>query len=274
MGPSLLAEMSDRWNLVVGTPFDLSYSYVVRVRGRDGMDAVLKLAVPTHETRRQIDALRLYGGQGACPLIDADADRGAMLLERMRLGETLVALARRDDSAATRVAACVMRELRRPVPQGSAFRPLAEWFTAFARHRVRHRGSGPLPPGLFARAERLAQELLVSTDSHVLLHGDLHHYSILSAGPASWLAIDPKGMVGDVGYEVGPFLLDPRREGAAPDATQLGRRLDVLAEELGTTGVASVIGGSPTRSSPPAGASKTTGAAGTSRRHCRGAATL
>jgi streptomycin 6-kinase len=38
------------------------------------------------------------------------------------------------------------------------------------------------------------------------LHGDLHHENILSATREPYLAIDPKGIVGHVGYEIAVFL--------------------------------------------------------------------
>ena len=68
----------------------------------------------------------------------------------------------------------------------------------------------------------------------VLLHGDLHHENILAAERASWLAIDPKGVIGEPAYETGallrnrlPNLLD------APQAVRvLTRRIDQLSEML------------------------------------------
>src|SRR5439155_6776 len=45
-----------------------------------------------------------------------------------------------------------------------------------------------------------------------------------------WLAIDPKGVVGDPGFEVGAFLSNPK----GPKTQRLlDRRLDILAELLG-----------------------------------------
>jgi streptomycin 6-kinase len=85
-----------------------------------------------------------------------------------------------------------------------------------------------LPAPVFDRAEHLAERLLATTRTAVLLHGDLHHANILSGTRAPWLAIDPKGVVGDPGAEVGPFLRNPR----PISARALSRRLDILADEL------------------------------------------
>jgi len=69
----------------------------------------------------------------------------------------------------------------------------------------------------------------------VLLHGDLHHDNILAAERQPWLAIDPKGLVGEPEYEVGALLRNPMPGLLAiphPERV-LARRLDILAESLG-----------------------------------------
>ncbi len=40
------------------------------------------------------------------------------------------------------------------------------------------------------------------------MHGDFHHFNILSS-ERGWLVIDPKGVIGPAGYEVGPLLINP-----------------------------------------------------------------
>lgn len=233
--PALVDQLARQWEVTLGPPFGLSYNYVAAALRSDGTEAVLKVGFPDAALAREIQALRLYGGDGICRLLEADETRHAMLLERLRPGEMLAELARTDDAAATRIGAEVMRTLWRPVPdsaEGGALQPIAEWFRAFDRHRAAYGGAGPLPASLLDRAESLAAELLASAPSVVLLHGDFHHYNVLSARRAPWLAIDPKGMTGDPGYEVGPFLLNPNQESWYGKPDVLRRRLDILADEL------------------------------------------
>ena len=52
------------------------------------------------------------------------------------------------------------------------------------------------------------QELESSEDHDVLLHGDLHHYNILSDGD-KWRIIDPKGVIGNPLYETACFMYNP-----------------------------------------------------------------
>jgi streptomycin 6-kinase len=217
----------------------------------DGTDAVFKISPwEDGEIGREMDALRQYDGQGICRLLAADPARKAMLLERLRPGTMLLEIAAHNDDAATRIGADLMQQLWQPadsLPEPWRFKPLAEWFTrAFALHRATYGGPGPFPAAVLERAEAIATHLLTSAPREVLLHGDFHHYNVLAsdrdagrasdspAGRAAWLAIDPKGMLGDPGYEVGPFLLNPL-DRPSP-ASVLTRRLDIFAETLGYDG--------------------------------------
>lgn len=231
--PALVADVTLRWGLRLGAPFPLSYNYVAPARLPGGSEAVFKAGVPSAELRREIFALRRYDGDGICRLLAADDERCTMLLERLRPGETLAAMAQTDDQAATRIAAGVMARLWRPVPAGQPFLPVAQWFAdAFDRHRTEYGGPGPFPAAILERAEALVPELLASAPREVLLHGDLHHYNILTAERAPWLAIDPKGVTGDPGYDVGQFFLNPDLGDVLAQPEVVRRRLDVFAEEL------------------------------------------
>jgi streptomycin 6-kinase len=234
--PTLVSDLSHDWQIVVGLPFGLSFNYVAEARRADGSTAVLKVGYPHHEVLSEMRALRLYAGDGVCRLFESDETRHAMLLERVNPGEMLAGLADKDDAAATRIGAAVMRRIWRPVDDPavrSAFRPLADRFLAFERHRAAHGGVGPFPAEVFEAAGSIAHDLLASAPSEVLLHADFHHFNVLSSERDGWLAIDPKGMIGDPGYEVGPFLVNPWSRLGRTDRIELARRLDNLADELG-----------------------------------------
>jgi streptomycin 6-kinase len=67
------------------------------------------------------------------------------------------------------------------------------------------------------------------------LHGDLHHENILQAQRQPWLAIDPKGVVGEPAYEVGALLrnMAPRLLKGSQPSQIVARRAGILSEELG-----------------------------------------
>lgn len=229
--PTLLNECTQRWSLTVGAPFSLSYNYVVPAQRADGRAVVLKVGYPNRELRNEITALRLYNGDGIVQLLDCDPENGVLLLERLHPGDMLSTLV--DDEAATAIAAAVMRKLWRPAPLDHTFPTVAEWANGLQRHRARFAGGvGPLPRKLFEQGEMLFTELLAANEAPLLLHGDLHHFNILRAQRQPWLAIDPKGLVGDPAYEVGAFLYNPDLRNRPNLAHLLQRRVDQLAELL------------------------------------------
>jgi streptomycin 6-kinase len=230
-----LSECRTRWSLELGEPFEnLSYHLVVPGRMPDGTDIVLKIGVPCRELLTEAAALELFQGVGAVRLLEHDARRGILLLERLSPGTPLYES--QDDSEATSVAAALMRRLWRNTPaQDHPFPSLANWFQAFERLKVGFDGgSGPFPPDLIQRAENTFIKLNASSDSKVVLHGDLHHANILLSQTRGWVAIDPKGIVGDAGYEVGSFMLNqlPLEQSQSVVIDILSRRLSIFSREL------------------------------------------
>ncbi len=233
--PNLLSACARRWSLRLLPPCDpLSYNYVAPVLRADGAEAILKVGVPNPELTSEIDALRFYDGHGIVRLLDADPEQGALLEERLRPGTMLSTLA--DDDEATAIAAGVMQQLWRPAPAQHSFPTVARWAAGLQKLRPTFGGGyGPFPADLVDRAEGLFAELLASEQELVLLHGDLHHYNILAAEREPWLAIDPKGLIGERGgYECGPFLYNPVQIASVPHLERvLSRRIDILVERLG-----------------------------------------
>ena len=226
--PALVAECERRWSLSVGPPFaPLSYSYTAPARDRHGTGVVLKLAVPGHFVLAEIDALRLFDGDGAARLVHSDECLGAMLLERLEPGGLLLEVAERE---ATSVAAGLMVRLRKPVPPKHRFHDVWEWMRGLERLRsLFGGGTGPFPAPLVERAEA---HLGNPGGEKLVLHGDLHHYNILSAEREPWLAIDPKGIVGEPEYEAAAFLRNNLLDRPEPRRV-LSTRIDQIAEEAG-----------------------------------------
>lgn len=230
--PEIIAECERLWSLRVMSPFaNLSYAYVAPALLADGTEAVMKLRVPDYGFLTETEALRLFDGNGTVGLLHSDIDLGAMVLERLEPGTLLSSIA--DDEQATSIAAQVMRQLWRPPPPEHQFPRVSEWASGLGRLRDRFGGAtGPLPFSLVDRAEVLFVDLIATSGEPVLLHGDLHQYNILFAQRQPWLGIDPKGVVGEAEYEVGPFLRNCLLGRPHPERL-LARRVDQLTAELG-----------------------------------------
>ena len=241
----------------------LSYNFVAFARsgptlpGKRGRDVILKMSVPNRESKSEIAALRLFNGEGACALLDHDEERCWMLLERLKPGAMLATL--EDDEAATHIAADVMQRIQRPVESLEpasrladsqkqvssrrhgdasglhAFIQLSDWFDGLRKLRLLFNGTtGPLNEKLVQRVESSVKDLLAENNKPVLMHGDFHHFNILSS-ERGWLIIDPKGVIGPACYEVGPLLINPWGDLLSGNDYQgmTHRRIDILHEHLG-----------------------------------------
>lgn len=230
--PALLRRLAERWSLRLERRFDgIRYNYVAPATLADGTPVVLKVSRHVEETRNEIAALQLWDGDGAARLVEADPESGALLIERLEPGTMLLDVAAADDDAATLVAAGILRGLWRSPPAGHGLRPLASWCDAYERNRdALSRGVGVFPVALFREADALRADLLASTERPSVLHGDLHHYNILRAQRSPWLAIDPKGLLGDRCFDLCQFLRNPLPAGVPPRVNR--RRLDIFCTEL------------------------------------------
>jgi streptomycin 6-kinase len=231
--PALLDDIVAQWDLTFGATFDLSMNWVAHMRRADGSPAVLKLGVPQPgHLAREATTLRLFDGRGAVRLLAEDRERGALLLQRARPGIPIRTLVPDRDEEATAAIIDLIRLLHRPAPPGVALTELECYGRAFGDPRG-------LPPDLVERAGKVFAELCASATDRVVLHGDLHHDNVLSVGVSSghgdpWLAIDPHGVVGDPGYEVGALLYNPdppRRDDAL--LALVPARVEQLADGLG-----------------------------------------
>lgn len=241
--PELIAEASARWGLTDVQPVsNLSYNFVAVAKQGEG-NAVLKIGVPHKELISEMAALTLFDGNGVCQLLEFDEERDMFLLEWLVPGTMLSEL--EDDDERTHIAIDVMQKLWRtmessglPLAQEQApafhkFIQLTDWFDGLKRIRPHFGGgTGPFPKEILERVEASLPELF--DDEVHLMHGDFHHYNILKS-ERGWLAIDPKGVIGPVGYEIGPLMLNPRNN--SMDGSRLKvrteRRVDIIHERLG-----------------------------------------
>jgi streptomycin 6-kinase len=95
-----------------------------------------------------------------------------------------------------------MRAFWRKPPAENNFPALEDWFANLV---VAEKNGFPASPA--ARARNFFDELNEAGEK-MLLHGDFHHENILSATRAPFLAIDPKGIVGGIGYDVAVFMIN------------------------------------------------------------------
>jgi streptomycin 6-kinase len=131
--------------------------------------------------------------------------------------------------------ASLLAETQKQASGLQSFIRLFDWFDGLKRLRAMFNGgTGPLTRKLVERAERSAKDFLAENHMPVLMHGDFHHFNILSS-ERGWLIIDPKGVIGPACYEVGPLLINPWSDLINRKDYQgiTRRRIDILHERLG-----------------------------------------
>ncbi|GAA3205303.1 aminoglycoside phosphotransferase family protein [Dactylosporangium siamense] len=221
--PDLLAGLAADWDLVLGPPYDLTFHYVAAVRCADGTRAVLKVGF---ELSVEAAALAAFDGRGAARLLRADPDRGALLLEQVSPGDRLRDLVPDRDPEATEVLAGLMRRLH--VPPVAGLPTVLSQVSALDGHR------GAVPADLVGPAAAAMRFLCATATREAVLHGDLHHDNVLRGTRDPWLVIDPHGLVGDPGYEIGSILFNPDPGDRDPALTALvPARLRQLSAALG-----------------------------------------
>jgi streptomycin 6-kinase len=236
--PKLAAECLDRWRLRLdGPPRYGAVALVLSVLRADGTPAALKLQPVDEESVGEPIALRIWNGQGAVRLLEHDPASGSMLLERLDADRSLATV--HDDLAALEILSDLLARLCTvPAPQG--LRRLAD-IAADMLDRVPHALSmvaAATERRLLSSCASAVRELLPEPGDR-LLHWDLHYDNVLAPPPSDqrepWLAIDPKPLAGDPGFELLAALHNRWDEvvatGNVPGAVR--RRFDLMTERLG-----------------------------------------
>jgi len=221
--PKFLNNIEKDLKIKIDKPFGhLSFHYTAPAITQRGEQCVFKCGLPNKELATEIAALQHYNSQGAIQLLDANAKQGWLLLERCQPGQRLASI--ENDEKATRIAINVMQRLWKPIVTIAKFSTIDDWLTKL-------KPAKPIPNRLIDAAQQMSKDLLASQSEMVLLHGDLHHDNILSSQREPWLAIDPKGVIGEREYEIGALIRNPQT--TILTKSLLNRRFDIISESTG-----------------------------------------
>jgi streptomycin 6-kinase len=210
-----------KWSLAAdGDPVITPSSRLLPVRC-DGAAAMLKIT-DVAEERRGGGLMEWWAGDGAANVLARDD--GALLLERAEGTQSLTSLSHdgRDEEACMIICEAAARlhaPRQAPLPP---LMPLDKWFAALGP-AARTQG------GFFERSAAIAKALLAAPHEASVLHGDIHHGNILDFGLRGWLAIDPKALIGERGFDFANLFCNP--DMAISDPT-VASRPEVFARRL------------------------------------------
>ncbi len=218
-------EYLTRWQLTPdGEPIVTHSSRLLPVRRR-GMPAMLKVATEAEEKRGGL-LMSWWTGKGAARVLAQGND--ALLLERATGSRSLAEYTRteRDDEATRIICAAIAALHAHSAEPPPNLVPLTPWFREL--WPAADKGDG-----LLSLSATSARELLARPQEVVVLHGDIHHDNILDFGDRGWLVIDPKGLIGERGFDYANLFCNPETdvEVTAPD--RFRRRLAIVTEASG-----------------------------------------
>lgn len=219
-----------KWDCDILQPYELSYNFVAPAVKKDGSFIVVKFVVP-HEKEflQEVEALTYLQSSAIVRLLDVEVEKGIMVLEHISPGEKLYTVKNDDD--ATFIMANVMKNLWTEAPLKSSIPTIFQREEEFKKIRIHHQdGIGPITADMLIEAELIFSELTSSIEKLFLLHGDLHHHNVLFSNQYKWIAIDPKGLIGEREYDVIQFLLN--KVPSENYLEVLERRIDILVDQL------------------------------------------
>jgi streptomycin 6-kinase len=182
---------------------------------------MLKIARSVDE-RAGNSLMAWWDGQGAAAVLEHDAE--AILIERAVGTRSLVAMAQsgRDDEATGILCMVAARLHATRTRQKPKLMPLYDWLAALWRAEGEH--------GRLSQAAKMARDLLDEDFDVTVLHGDIHHGNVLDFGERGWLAIDPKGIIGERTFDFVNIFRNPDPEVAlAP--RRFARQIQLIAKE-------------------------------------------
>lgn len=222
-----IAECVNAWDVRLADSRQTRSSFIAFGTWR-GIQIVLKVVRRAMDEWNCGPVLEAFGG---APMVRVFQHMpGAVLLERLDPATPLVEMFKvwGDDEATHTIANIISRMSPTFIPEGTP--TVTAWGQGFARYR--QSGDRRIARSLVDSAERTYFDLCASQRDPRLLHGDLQHDNVLFDAQRQWTAIDPKGVVGELAYDVGAALRNPREASLAPRAA-MERRLSIYSEVLG-----------------------------------------
>jgi streptomycin 6-kinase len=224
--PKLVSELTQAWDLQLGTPYDGANVSFVAPATSNSEPLVLKVQWPHDECMHEAEALRVWKGLGAVRLLAHDPARHALLLERCVPGTHLSAAIGVDPIA---VVLDLLPRLWRPA--GPPFKSLAEEAKDWAANLLGdwNATGRRCERRLIDAAAEFLNHLPRTQGEQVLVHQDLHGDNVLAANREPWLVIDPKPLAAEREFSLAPII---RSFEFGHSVSQVVYRLDRLSAEL------------------------------------------
>jgi streptomycin 6-kinase len=216
------------WRVVVEDTFETESS-VIAFGNRENLPVVLKVIKQRGDEWSSGEILDAFDGNGVVRVYEQAP--GAVLIERLQPGHSLtnISLNASDEEATDILGGVIHQMSARELPKTCP--TVQDWAKGFERYIAS--GDDSIQKRLVKAGYRVYSDLCASQLAPRLLHGDLHHYNVLFDSNRGWLAIDPKGVIGDIEFEIGAVLRNPiERPDLFVSPSIIERRLQQFTRKL------------------------------------------
>lgn len=228
--PSIVKALSTHWSLSNITPVDnMSWNYVAFAMQEDSYPVVLKISCTQELIVDEYRSLRHFNGRGAINVLAMNEQYHALLLERAIPGDLLKDQYKYNVKSTINTFSQVVKTLASQNRIDAKFSHVGKWCEAIDRVKI-----GSIASHLVSKAQELKIKLLNTAKDEYVCHGDLHLENIIKQG-VNWLAIDPKGIVGEMTFEAAAFNLlnqEERHDTTGSLSLKIIERIDFLSTAL------------------------------------------
>jgi streptomycin 6-kinase len=177
----------------------LSFNYIFFAKYQ-GIGVVVKVSPKAEDSMREAEALKHFSGKGM-PKLFAN-NNTTIIMERAIPGNILA----KDDTVSLQIACGVMKKLHSSASEfdSSHFMDIEEWLAPIDQ-------TWDFREDILQKAREYKSELLPKYTKRILLHGDLHYHNILRHG-SSYIAIDPKGVIGHPINDIWNIIIDYEKD--------------------------------------------------------------
>lgn len=206
MYEEILSFYREKWSLEgVQRYLDTSSSLLFKVLYKD-KPSILKIFKNGSDETRSWVALKAYGGFGAVKIYKHTDS--AILMQEIRSTNSLVDIIKSGcDEDGTIIFCDIIKKLHRRNGDSTFLLPILDLAQGFNRYA--DSGNSIVSDYFLKKAQKIFLDLESTQKTKVILHGDLHHFNILHDKKYGWLAIDPKGYIGEPEFEIGAYLKNP-----------------------------------------------------------------
>ena len=165
---------------------------------------ILKVSQCAKNMASEYNALKDFSGSAICKVYQANIDDGVMLIEQITPGTQL----RNETDLDTRLDVfCGIFSNLHTIPSDmTKYQTYMDWVSHVAEYMRSPADFNDFSEKM-TKAESICRVLWQKYPAQMLLHGDLHHDNII-LGEQSYLAIDPKGVVGNPIFDIPRFMLN------------------------------------------------------------------